>query len=70
MTIKKSSDDPSIQHAGKRLMIWLRMPRCHYFVALGKAAYMQAFLIRRPAAKTNAFRGIFFLQRQFIVHIN
>jgi hypothetical protein len=31
---------------------------------------VQAFLVRRPAAKTNAFRGIFFLQRQFIVHIN
>ncbi len=68
VAIEERTDDAAIQHSGGCLVMWLRVPLSYNLVALGEAANMQPFRIRRPTAKADAVWRILFLQRSVFTH--
>lgn len=67
VTVEKRSDDPSVQHAGERLMMFLRTPFTNVLITLDEASDSKPLLVRTTASEADALRCICFLQG-FLTH--
>ena len=61
VTIEQRADDSATQHPLKRFVLLARLPFSNNFIAIRKAADVQALRIRRPTSKTGEVRRVRFL---------
>lgn len=67
MAVEESADNAAAQHSFKCFVFLARLPLGDYFIAVGKAANMQALRICRPATETGVLGSVGFLDT-FVRH--
>src|SRR5690606_8392806 len=62
VAVEQRADDPAVQHPGECLVVRLRRPLAHQFLALDEAAQAETLLVGRTAAEAHVVLRVAFLQ--------